>query len=353
MRRSLRKALEEYERRREEGLKKAEELREKYNRWLAKKKKELLKRISSLEKRKPPKNVDDRLLQRVEVARRSYVSALRRTVEGIGTMEDLGKRLPDVAKLHVDYGRHVMILFEKDVYAINSLLRELGEGYSRYIEELSTAFLPELRVRELLAEIEALSSELKGLEREIAELRKELEEKKKALNSASSDGMEDIEAAIEETRAEIRKAEIEVRSKVSKLGKPLKRMRLGGIADEVARDSGVALERPDEFLELLRDVYPKLSGKAKKAADWLLENLEEELERVETLRERLSELNSEEEKRRGKLKPLLEEIEGIEREIQKREAMRAKLEKKRAHLEGELEEEIEKLGSLLGVEIER
>lgn len=351
---SLRKALERYEQRREEAEKRTKKLRREYGQWLSEKKKELLMRISALEKRRPPKNVDERLLQRVEVARKSYVSALRRAVEDITTMEDLGKRLPDMAKLHIDYGRHVMILYERDVYAINAVLKGLNEGYSRYLEELSAVILPKLKIEELLAEIEKVSSELTKLDEEIARLRGELTEKRKALEAGMSSGeTEEILVAMDKIRTEIRKVEIEIRSMVSKLAKPLKRMRLGGFADEVVKDSGIVIERPEEFLELLQTVYPRLEGKAKKAADWLLKNLGEELKRLEMLRGKLSELKFEEERRRDKLKPLLREIEEIEKEIKKREILRAKLERKRGHLEGELRAEMEGLEKVLGVEIER
>ncbi|WP_297501222.1 hypothetical protein [Thermococcus sp.] len=350
---SLEKALKEYRRRREEGEKKAERLKREYNRWLSRKKKELLKKISALEKKKPPKKVDERLLQRVEAERKAYVSALRRALESIEDIEDLGKRLSDLSKLHVSHGRHVMVLYEKEVYAVNALLKELSEGYSKYVEELSSLLLPEIELERVISELRDVSSRIGTLDSEINAIEEELEKKKKELDSRmGSPEIEEIKKTIESLRGEQRRIEIEVRSKVSKLGKPLRRMRLGGLADEVARDSGVALERPGEFLSLLRSVYPKLDGKAKKAADWLLKNLSTEVERLGEISGEIETLKKRRKKLLEELKPLEEEIRELKRILRERKALREKLERKRAHLEGEIREEKKRLEDVIGVEVE-
>ncbi|WP_297506345.1 hypothetical protein [Thermococcus sp.] len=349
---SLEKALKEYRRRREESKEKAEKLRGEYNRWLSRKKKEILKKISALEKKKPPKKVDERLLQRVEAERRAYVSALRRALESIEDIEELGKRLPDLGKLHVSHGRHVMVLYEKEVYAINALLKELSEGYARYVEELSSLLLPEVELEKAISELRDVSSRIEELDSEIRAIAEELGRKREELESRmASPEIRETEKEIENLRRELRRREMEVRSKVSKLGKPLKRMRLGGLADEVARNSGLALERPVEFLSLLRSIYPRLDGKAKKAAEWLLENLPAEVERLESLREEIEALEREREKLLEEIKPLEEEIRELERDLREKKAMKEKLERKRAHLEEEIAGEKKKLEELLGVEI--
>jgi len=349
----LEEAIREYELRREEGLKKAEKLRKKYNKWLGKKKKELLKAVGKLEKAKPPKNVDERLLQIVEADRRNYVSSMRHALEGIQTVDDLGKRLPDLAKVHVDYGKHVMILFEKEVYAVNALLKELSEGYAEFREELEKSVPPEIDVAAKLEELRRAQREFQEKRKALSRLAQELEGERKRLESLlSSEEFARVEEKAREVSAEIRSIELELRSKVSKLQKPLKRMRLGGIADEVARDSGVALEKPKEFLSLLLKVYPRLDGKARKSAEWLMENFEEKLSELNALREQLKKLNERREELLKEVKPVQEELLAIERELSLLADDVRKLERKLSRIEAELREEIEKLGDYLGEKVE-
>jgi predicted nucleic acid-binding Zn-ribbon protein len=346
--RSLQRALEEYRLKLEESKRESQKIRERYGKWLSKEKKKLLKKISELERRKPPKNVDERLLQRVEAERRAYVSALRRIIEGIENMEDLGKRLPDLAKLHVDHGRHVTILYEKDVYAINSLLKEMSETYSRYLEELEAVSVPELRVEEILKQIEEVSRRIEEISEDLNLLEGQVKEKKALLEKAmTSDELSSIERRIEDRKREIRRKEIEVRSRVSKLSKPLRRMRLGGIADEVSRDSGVAIERSSEFLRMLEDVLPRLEGKARKSGEWLLKNLEGEVEELRSLREELSSLEEERSRLMEELKPLEDELRALEARQKVLEDEKARLENKLSHLKGELEAELEELNRVI------
>ncbi|WP_297515545.1 hypothetical protein [Thermococcus sp.] len=349
----LKEAIREYELRREEGLKKAEKLRKKYNKWLGKKKKELLNAVGKLETAKPPKNVDERLLQIVEADRRNYVSAMKHAVEGIQSIDDLGKRLPDLAKVHVDYGKHVMILFEKEVYAVNSLLKELSKGYAEFREELEKSVPPEIGVVEKLEELRKAQREFQAKRDALSRLAHKLEEERKKLESLlSSEEFARVEMQIREVSSKIRSIELELRSKVSKLQKPLKRMRLGGIADEVARDSGVALERPKEFLSLLVNVYPRLEGKARKSAEWLLENLEGKLSELSELRRELEGLEAQREELLGSVKPVQDELLAIERELSQLADDVKKLERKLLRIEVELKEELRKLEDYLGEKVE-
>lgn len=349
----LDEAIRKYELKREEDLKKVERLREKYDKWLAKKKRELLRAIEKLEKAKPPKKVDERLLQIVETDRRNYVNSIRHALEGIQTIDDLGKRLPDLAKVHVDYGRHVMILFEKDVYAINSLLKELSEGYSEFRAELERTTPPEIDVLGKLEELQMTRKEFLEKQKSLSKLTQELENKRRKLESLlSSEEFTGIDREIREVVSRIRSVELELRSKVSKLQKPLKRMRLGGIADEVAKDSGVALERPDEFLSLLRGVYPKLDGKARKSAEWLAENFEGKLSELSELREKLEELEARRNEMLEGIKPVRDELLTMERELSLLTEEVKKLEKKLLRLEDELKTELKRLEEYLGERIE-
>ncbi|WP_297072695.1 hypothetical protein [Thermococcus sp.] len=350
----LEEAIRKYELRREESLRRAEKLRKKYNKWLEKKKRELLKALERLERAKPPKKVDERLLQIVEADRRNYISAMRHALEGIRTMEELGKRLSDISKIHLDYGKHVMILFEKEIYSINSILRELSEGYSEFMKQLMEVLPPKIDVSKKLEELKRTHEEFTEKKKKLIELAGRVEEERKKVEEVlSSKEFRDIEKEINDVSRRIRSIELELRSKVSKLQKPLKRMRLGGIADEVARDSGVALERPEEFISLLQSVYPRLDGKAKKSAEWLLANFESELLEVSKLKKELAEL---EERKRNVVKsiePAREELSSLENELALISEELHKLERKLSKIEKELEDELNKLEEYLGEKIER
>ncbi|WP_456421981.1 hypothetical protein [Thermococcus sp.] len=349
----LEEAILEYERRRKESLKRVEKLRQKYNKWLNKKKKELLKALERLEKAKPPKNVDKRLLQIVEADRRNYVGSMRHVLGGILTVDDLGKRLPDIAKVHVDYGKRVMILFEKEIYAINSILKELSEGYAEFRAELERTSPPDINITGKLEELRRVRWELKEKRKSLSELSGRLEKERERLEAViSSEKFESIDREIREISSRVRSIELELRSKVSKLQKPLKRMRLGGIADEVAKNSGVALERPEEFLSLLVRVYPRLDGKARKSAEWLLENFEEKVSELSNLLDTLRELEKKREELLLDVKPLQDELDTTERELVLLREEVKRLERKLSRIEAELRDELEKLEKYLGRKIE-
>ncbi|NJE77168.1 hypothetical protein [Thermococcus sp. ES12] len=351
----LERALDEYEKRKKKAEKEVEKVRKKYNKHLEKKIREILKRIDSLEKKEVPKNVDEKIKKIVTAEKKNYVTALRNALASIENMDDLGKRLPDLAKLHVGHGKYLLIIFEKEVYAINRLLKELNEDYVKYYNELTRKGLPELRLRELLKEEERTRGSIATAEREKLELEKELKAKEEELNEFYREhGLEGLEEDIKSLSSSLRSAEMEIRSKVSKLQKPIKRMRLHEpIADELVRDSSVALRKPEELISLLQRIYPRLEGKYRKTAQWLIENLKERAEALEREREKLSELERKRDRILEDGEARKKDIWEIKRLIEEKEAEIRKLKRQLEHLERELDESITKLGEILGEPIER
>ncbi|WP_206204818.1 hypothetical protein [Thermococcus sp. MV11] len=350
----LEQALEEYEKKKERAERVVEKVRRKYEKRLEKRLKEILKKIDELERRKIPRNVDEKVRKIVTAERRNYVTSLRNALASIESMEDLGKRLPDLAKLHVGHGKYLILLFEKDVYAINRLLKELNEDYLSYYRELEKAELPELGIRGLLEEMEEIrkaiaegEAERQGLVERLRELEGELEGLYREL------GLDELDERISTLSSRIRSEEMELRSKASKLQKPVRRMRLGGFADEFARDSSVVLREPEKTLSLLQKVYPRLEGKYRKTARWLVENLEEKVGAIEEDRELLEELEAEREKLIEDVRTRENEIRELERLIEEKEAELKKLRNRLEHLEKGLEESIAKLEGILGTKIER
>jgi len=350
----LEQALERYERIKRERERELEKIRKKYNKRLKKNLKELLKRLDDLEKKKIPKNVDERIKRVLEGERKSYVSSLRTALTSIETMEDLGKRLPDLSKFHVGHGKYLIEIFDKEVYTINKLLKGLSEDYTSYYQEVSERELEEVDVNSLLEEIEEVKAAIRSAREERDRLRALSEQKRLELNRIQEEkGLSNLEDRINVISSDIRKMEIEIRSKASKLQKPIKRMRLGGFADEFARDSGLAIEEPDRTIELLRSVKPKLDGKYRKTADWLLKNLPEGAEVIRRKRTELEELKD---RRDGILEETAskeKEIWEIERLIEEKEDEIRRLKRRLEHLERELEESLKKIEEALGEAIER
>ncbi|NJE61547.1 hypothetical protein [Thermococcus sp. 21S7] len=351
----LERALDEYEKRKKKAEKEVEKVRKKYREHLKKKIREILKKIDSLEKKDVPGNVDDNIKKIVIAEKKNYVTALRNALASIETMDDLGKRLPDLAKLHVGHGKYLLLIFEKDVYAINRLLKELNEDYVKYYNELGRKGLPDLRVRELISEVEKTKENIATAEREKLELGRELKEKERELDEFYREhGLQRLEEDIKNLSSSLRTAEMEVRSKASKLQKPIKRMRLHEpIADELVGDSSVALRKPDEFISLLQRLYPRLDGKYRKTAQWLMENLKERADAIEREREKLSELERKRDRILADGDARKKEIWEIQRLIEEKEAEIRKLKRKLEHLERELDESLARLEEILGESIER
>lgn len=351
----LEQALEEYRKRKRKAERELEKLRSKYDKRLQKRIKEILRRIDSLEKKEIPKNVDENIKRIVSAEKRNYVRALRKALESIRDIDELGKRLPDLAKLHVGHGKYLLILFEKDVYAINKLLKELNEDYVTYYREFLEKNLEDLRIEDLLREEERTKEEVRAAEREKESLEEEVENKKRELDEFYARyGIDKLEEDIKRLHSQIKSYEMEIRSKASKLQKPIKRMRLHEeVAEELVRDSSVALRKPEEVISLLRRIYPKLDGKYKKAAQWLIENLEEKHVAIVESRKKLSELERERDAILHKAEAKRREILELERLIEEKESEIRKLKRQLEHLEKELEKSLEKLEEILGQRIER
>ena len=351
----LEQALEEYEKRRRKSSKELEKIRKKYNKRLEKRIKELLKKIGELERKKIPKNVDDNIVKIVTAERRNYVTSLRNALGGITDMEGLGKRLPDLAKLHVGHGRYLLLIFEKDVYAINRLLKELSEDYTAYYRELADRGLEELSVERILGEMEETEKAIKASETEIKELRKRLEELEREREELYREsGLDGMEEEIKALRSRIRRTEMEVRSKASKLQRPVKRMRLGeSMAEELIRDTSIALRNPGEFLEFVRKIEPRLEPKQRKAARWFVDNLVKKVEELDRERRKLKVLEDRRDEilRRGA--SVEDEMRRLESAVSEKEAELRKLQNRLEHLRKSLDEEIRKLEEVLGESIER
>ncbi len=350
----MEQALERYEKIKREREHELEKIRKKYNKRLKKDLKELLKKLDDLEKKKIPKNVDERIKRVLEGERKSYVSSLRTALTSIETMEDLGKRLPDLSKFHVGHGKYLLEIFDEEVYTINRLLKGLSEDYASYYQEVSEKGLEDIDVNSLLEEIREVKAAIGNAREERDKLRTLTGQKREELNRLQEGkGLPDLESSIDVLSGEIRKMEIEIRSKASKLQKPIKRMRLGGFADEFARDSGLAIEEPERTLELLKSVKPKLEGKYRKTAEWMLKNLPERTEIIKKKRTELEKLQEKKDEILEETASKEKEIWEIERLIEEKEDEIRRLKRHLEHLERELEESLKKIEEVLGEKIER
>lgn len=351
----MERALEEYEKRKKKAEKDLEKLRSKYNKRLNKKVREILKRIDSLEKREVPKNVDENIKKIVMAEKKSYITSMRNVLGSIETVEDLGKRLPDLAKLHVGHGKYLLIIFEKEVYAINRLLKELNEDYLKYREEVARMDLGNLDIKELLLSRERAKRDLEKAEKEKSHLRSQVNELQRELDKFyEAKGLKELDNEIQKLRSKIKSSEIEIRSKASRLQKPIKRMRLHeGMADELVRDSSIAIRKPSEVIAFLQRVYPRLDGKYRKTAQWLIENLEKKVATIAGDQEKLSKLEKKKEEILSDAEGRRKEIRELERLIEEKESEIRKLKRQLEHLEKELEESLAKLEEILGQRIER
>ncbi len=336
----LLKLHEELKARHEEKLKK---LTEEYSRRLDLLIHDILTSLDELSKKEPPGNVDPHLLKIALRERKAYVSTLRRILESVSSMDDLGRKLRELSKLHVGHGRYLLAIFEKDVYKINRLLKELGELYTEYSAEIAKLKLPEVDPNGTIEEIEKTKAEIRELEEELEKTKKRISELE--MIPVNKDELERISSERESLEVKARTLETEIRSKASKLQKPLKRMRLPEAA-QFLKDSSYAIENPEEFLELVKRIYPNLDGKSRKAADWILKNFSAKMKELEKVRAELSRINLREAELRSSSSEKLRELEELKRRTIELEDKLKKLHNRLKSLEGKLEKELEILKQL-------
>ncbi|AJC70776.1 hypothetical protein X802_00140 [Thermococcus guaymasensis DSM 11113] len=327
--------------RHEEKLKK---LTEEYSRRLDLLIHDILTSLDELSKKEPPGNVDPHLLKIALRERKAYVSTLRRILESVSSMDDLGRKLGELSKLHVGHGRYLLAIFEKDVYKINRLLKELGELYTEYSAEIAKLKLPEVDPNRTIEEIEKTKTEIRELEEELEKIRESISELE--MIPVNKDELERISRERESLEVRARTLETEVRSKASKLQKPLKRMRLPEAAPFL-RDSSYAVEHPEEFLELVKKIYPNLNGKSRKAADWILNNFPAKIEELRRVKAELSGIKEREAELMASSSGRLRELEGLRRRAHEIEDELKKLRNRLESLEEELQLESEVLRALL------
>lgn len=304
---------------------------------------EILDELSELEHEEPPQKVDPTLLKIGLRERDSYVSSLRRLLGNVSSMEDLGRYLREVSKLHVGHGRYLLVLFEKRVYSINSLLKELGELYSRYKLEKQGVLksVPDLRIEELVEEAEKTTEQIDELSRKLESLREELKRlEREGITVQSGLERDEKEAKLRELETKLRTLEVEVSSKVSKLKKPLKKSRLPE-AKAFVEDSGEALKNPEDFLSLLEKVKGKLDKRQLAAAKWLEENLLKKADEISKLRLEIDSLMEEIREEETSRANLSREIEKLRDEISSLESHIQKLQKHLKNVQSEMEKELQ------------
>lgn len=351
----MERALKEYEKRKKKVEEDRKKLEEKYTFKFLKKKHGILKNLEKLEKKEIPKKIDDRIKKVVEGERKSYVDTLRRTLERIENIDELGRFLPELSKFHVSHGKYLLLVFEKEVYAINKLLKEVSEEYTEYIKRTAEINIEPIEFDSILNSIETTRKQLEKEEKDLELLKTELEEKEKELKTAKfSKELEEIESEIKNLKSSIAKEEIEIRSKISKLQKPIKRMRTGEkIADEILKDSSYGIEHPEEFLSFLIKIRGRLKEKYKQTADWIIENLESKSKEIQERKRKLEGLEHKREVILQEKKEIENEIERIKKRILEKEARIRKLKEKLLELEKELDESLSKLEKILNTSIDR
>ncbi|ASJ00747.1 DNA repair protein Rad50 [Thermococcus gorgonarius] len=312
---------------------------------------EILRILDGLEKKEPPKDVDSHLLRVALRERDAYVSTLRRILGGITAMDELERKLGEISKLHVGHGRYLIVLFKKDVYRVNGLLKELGEIYGEYSLKIREKGLPDLDVARLIAEMEEVRKEISSMEQRLDELSR-LREELEGGRSSESPELEGLVGEKNALEVRLRTLQTEVRSKASKLQKPLKRMRIPEAAPFI-KDTSHVLQKPEEFLELVRRVYLSLDKKAKKAADWLLQNLLSKVQEITEIEKQIGLITSQVESARGSMKASEESLKTTEEEIKRIEYELRKLRNRLSSIEDELEREVLVLERILGEKIER
>ena len=230
----LREALREYERKKENIKKQRQRTKAKYTESSKEIILKIFKNLERLEKKEIPKNVDSQLARIVKVERERYITALRNMLQKIESIEDVEKILPEISKVHVAHGRHLLLVFEREIYEINALLKALSKEYSAYLEEINKN-IEDVKIKELLKELEDLRNHIKEEELSKEKLVIHLEELQKQIKELEDKPeFKALRESEEKLKREISQKEINIRSKISKLQKPIKRMRL---PDRIAENS--------------------------------------------------------------------------------------------------------------------
>jgi len=350
----LKEALQEYEKKKEKIKKQRQRIKAKYTKSSKEIILKIFKNLERLEKKEIPKNVDSRLARIVEVEKERYITALRNMLQKIESIEDVEKILPEISRIHVAHGRHLLLIFEREIYEINSLLKDLSKEYSAYLEEVNKVGIEDVKTKELVKELEDLRKHIKEEELSKEELVVHLEELQKQIKELENkQEFKALRESQEKLKREISQKEINIRSKISKLQKPIKRMRLPDrIAREFSKDSAYAIHHSEEFLELLSRIENKLDKKYKRTAEWAKTSLAKESQELVTMKEELAKIEKELSSIVREEEAKKREIEELKKRIHEKEEKIKSFKKKIQELEEELKKSISKLERILGERIE-
>lgn len=351
----LKEALREYEKIKEDTKKQRQKISEKYTKSSKGIVLKILKNLERLEQKELPKKIDPQLARIVEVEKERYITALRNMVQKIKSIEDVEKILPEISKFHVAHGRHLLLIFEKEVYEINTLLKALSKKYSEYLGEINKVGIEDVETEKLLKELEDLRNHVKeeelSKEKLMAQLKK-LQEQIEELEKKPE--FKVLKESEEKLKREISQKEINIRSKISKLQKPIKRMRMPDMtAKEFSKDSAYAIHHPEEFLKLLDKIKDNLDKKYKKTAEWAKTSLVKESQELAVMKEKLTKIEEELSNFIREEEAKKREIEELKKKIQEKEKKIRSFKKQIQELEEELRKSISKLEHILGEKIER
>jgi chromosome segregation ATPase len=351
----LKEALQEYEKRKEAIMKQREGISKKYTESSKEIVSKILRTLENLEQKELPKKIDPQLARIVGVERERYTTALRNMVRKIESIEDVKKILPEISKFHVAHGRHLLLVFEREIYEINALLKSLSKEYSAYLEEINKVGIENVKAKELLKELEDLKSHTKEEERSKENLMTQLKRLQEQIEELENKPeFKALKESEEKLRREISQKEIKIRSKVSKLQKPIKRMRMpDATAKEFLENSAYAIHHPEEFLKLLDKIKDNLDKKYRKTAEWAKTNLVKESQELAVMKERLTKIEEKLSTFIGEEEAKKREIEELKKKIQEKEEKIRSFKKQIHELEEELRKSISKLERILGEKIER
>jgi len=350
----LREALHKYEEIQKRSKKEMAKLSQEYTKRVEHMILDILKLLQELKEKEIPKKVDPRLARIVKMERETYVRALQNMVGKIKDIEDVEKILPEISRLHVAHGRHLLLTFEKDVYKINNLLKSLSNEYANYVSEIEKLQPKEIMAEKLLKEIQDFKKHINEEEqklKDLVEMLSELNERKKKLEESSEFiALQENERKL---KKEISREELNLRSKVSKLQKPIKRMRLpDNRAREFLKDSAYALEHPHEFLELLEEISDKLDKKYQNTIEWTRKNIPTKTQKLKELKRQLAGVEIELSRFKTEEESLHKSIEKLRQKINKKEEKIKSLKEELQKIEKQLEESLLELEEIIGEKIE-